>query len=280
MLLGLKCQVNMEQCNWSEINFNQNYQILDISVNSLTSYSIYSAQNYQPGSHIYNRLPNPLFGNPESRLLPSSDLFFAAASLAAVAMRRGRRGQLLGAKDWAAGVLPQEGSGRESAWPSSSRCRTGKPRSPSCPRHLKEPQRDRKKTKNIKRNGSISLDDVVEIARVMRPRSVAKDLAGTVKEILGNCVSVALTSRTRLATTTSRYPSSELRRHCYYWFVSSLHPKSSLVLSFWVASVGNISCSETMQNLWVQFECNIVALWVTYAFMYACVNISCFCNQS
>ncbi|XP_064986944.1 uncharacterized protein LOC103969863, partial [Musa acuminata AAA Group] len=35
---------------------------------------------------------------------------------------------------------------------------------------LKEPQRDRKKTKNIKRDGSISLDDVIEIARVMRPR--------------------------------------------------------------------------------------------------------------
>ncbi|CAL9152213.1 unnamed protein product [Musa hybrid cultivar] len=58
---------------------------------------------------------------------------------------------------------------------------------------LKEPERDRKKTKNIKHNGSISLDDVVEIARVMRPRSMAKDLSGTVKEILGTCVSVGCT---------------------------------------------------------------------------------------
>ncbi|KAK7817520.1 60s ribosomal protein l12-3 [Quercus suber] len=55
---------------------------------------------------------------------------------------------------------------------------------------LKEPERDRKKTKNIKHNGNISLDDVVEIAKVMRPRSMAKDLSGTVKEILGTCVSV------------------------------------------------------------------------------------------
>ncbi|CAA6666437.1 unnamed protein product [Spirodela intermedia] len=55
---------------------------------------------------------------------------------------------------------------------------------------LKEPERDRKKTKNIKHNGNISLDDVIEIARVMRPRSMAKDLRGTVKEILGTCVSV------------------------------------------------------------------------------------------
>ncbi|KAL2528452.1 60S ribosomal protein L12-3 [Forsythia ovata] len=38
---------------------------------------------------------------------------------------------------------------------------------------LKEPERDRKKTKNIKHNGSISLNDVIEIANVMQPRSMA-----------------------------------------------------------------------------------------------------------
>ncbi|KAJ6863669.1 60S ribosomal protein L12-like [Populus alba x Populus x berolinensis] len=58
---------------------------------------------------------------------------------------------------------------------------------------LKEPERDRKKTKNIKHNGNISLDDVVEIAKVMSVRSMAKDLSGTVKEILGTCVSVGCT---------------------------------------------------------------------------------------
>ncbi|XP_031111175.1 60S ribosomal protein L12 [Ipomoea triloba] len=58
---------------------------------------------------------------------------------------------------------------------------------------LKEPERDRKKTKNIKHNGNISLDDVIEIAKVMSPRSMAKDLTGTVKEILGTCVSVGCT---------------------------------------------------------------------------------------
>ena len=50
---------------------------------------------------------------------------------------------------------------------------------------LKEPERDRKKMKNIKHNGNILLDDVIEIAKVMKPRSVAKDLSGTMKEILG-----------------------------------------------------------------------------------------------
>ncbi|GFZ11406.1 ribosomal protein L11 family protein [Actinidia rufa] len=58
---------------------------------------------------------------------------------------------------------------------------------------LKEPERDRKKTKNIKHTGNIMLDDVIEIAKVMRPRSMAKDLSGTVKEILGTCVSVGCT---------------------------------------------------------------------------------------
>ena len=50
---------------------------------------------------------------------------------------------------------------------------------------LKELEHDRKKTKNIKHNGNISLDNVIKIAKVMKPRSMAKDLSGTVKEILG-----------------------------------------------------------------------------------------------
>lgn len=58
---------------------------------------------------------------------------------------------------------------------------------------LKEPERDRKKVKNIKHNGNISFDDVIEIAKIMRPRSIAKELSGTVKEILGTCVSVGCT---------------------------------------------------------------------------------------
>lgn len=57
-------------------------------------------------------------------------------------------------------------------------------------RALKEPPRDRKKVKNIKHSGSISYDDVLSIARTMRPRSMAKTLSGTVKEILGSAQSV------------------------------------------------------------------------------------------
>lgn len=55
---------------------------------------------------------------------------------------------------------------------------------------LKEPPRDRKKEKNIKHSKSIPLDEIINIARTMRFKSLAKDLSGTVKEILGTCYSV------------------------------------------------------------------------------------------
>uniref|UniRef100_G3X062 Large ribosomal subunit protein uL11 n=1 Tax=Sarcophilus harrisii TaxID=9305 RepID=G3X062_SARHA len=55
---------------------------------------------------------------------------------------------------------------------------------------LKEPPRDRKKQKNIKHSGNISLDEIINIARQMRHRSLARDLSGTIKEILGTAQSV------------------------------------------------------------------------------------------
>jgi len=59
---------------------------------------------------------------------------------------------------------------------------------------LKEPIRDRKKgPKNVKHNGNLTLDQVIEIARVMRPRSMSRTFPGTVKEILGTCHSVGCT---------------------------------------------------------------------------------------
>lgn len=58
---------------------------------------------------------------------------------------------------------------------------------------LKEPPRDRKKQKNIKHNGNLQFDDIIGIARIMRPRSMARRLEGTVKEILGTCQSVGCT---------------------------------------------------------------------------------------
>ncbi len=55
---------------------------------------------------------------------------------------------------------------------------------------LKEPPRDRKKEKNIKHHGSLTMNQILDIARQVRSRSLAKDLAGTVREVLGTCVAI------------------------------------------------------------------------------------------
>ena len=60
-------------------------------------------------------------------------------------------------------------------------------------RALKEPPRDRKKVKNIKHSGNITFDDILSIAKTMRERSMARELKGTCKEILGTAQSVGCT---------------------------------------------------------------------------------------
>ena len=45
-------------------------------------------------------------------------------------------------------------------------------------------------TSSVQHTGNISLEDVYSIARTMRPRSIAKEFSGTVKEILGTAQSV------------------------------------------------------------------------------------------
>lgn len=49
------------------------------------------------------------------------------------------------------------------------------------------------KSFSVQHNGNISMDDVINIARQMRERSMARDLVGTVKEILGTAQSVGCT---------------------------------------------------------------------------------------
>lgn len=44
----------------------------------------------------------------------------------------------------------------------------------------------------VKHSGNLSMDDVIAIARQMRPRSMAKNLAGTCKEILGNSFEISI----------------------------------------------------------------------------------------
>merc|ERR1740138_20095 len=58
---------------------------------------------------------------------------------------------------------------------------------------LKEAPRDRKKVKNIKHDGNITLDELIDVAKKMRARSMARHLSGTVKEMLGTARSLGCT---------------------------------------------------------------------------------------
>lgn len=64
---------------------------------------------------------------------------------------------------------------------------------------LKEPARDRKKEKNstlnfstlvVKHHGNLTLDQILDIARKVRVRSLAREMKGTVLEVLGTCSSM------------------------------------------------------------------------------------------
>jgi len=55
---------------------------------------------------------------------------------------------------------------------------------------LKEPARDRKKEKNIKHHGNLTMDQILDIARKTRVKSLARELKGTVLEVLGTCSSM------------------------------------------------------------------------------------------
>ena len=60
---------------------------------------------------------------------------------------------------------------------------------------MKEPGRDRKKTKNVLHNGDVKFDDIIRIAKTMREakKSNAIHLEGSCKEILGTAVSLGCT---------------------------------------------------------------------------------------
>lgn len=55
---------------------------------------------------------------------------------------------------------------------------------------VQEPPRDRKKQKNIKHSGNVTFDEIVDIARQKQHSSLARELFGTIKEILGTAQSV------------------------------------------------------------------------------------------
>ena len=60
---------------------------------------------------------------------------------------------------------------------------------------LKEPKRQRKKEKGavFKHTGNLSFEQIKKIAENMRPKSLAREMKGTVKEVLGSSVAVGIT---------------------------------------------------------------------------------------
>ena len=54
-------------------------------------------------------------------------------------------------------------------------------------------ERDRKKTKNVTHKGNLTFDQVKKIAKAVEEKSLAKNLTGTVKSVLGTCLSVGCT---------------------------------------------------------------------------------------
>lgn len=58
---------------------------------------------------------------------------------------------------------------------------------------LKEGPRDRKKTKNVKHNGNLKFDEILDIARKMHEKSYAREFKGTVKQVLGTAISIGCT---------------------------------------------------------------------------------------
>ena len=54
-------------------------------------------------------------------------------------------------------------------------------------------ERDRKKVKNVTHKGNLTLEQVKKIAKAVEDKSLAKSLEGTVKSVLGTCLSIGCT---------------------------------------------------------------------------------------
>lgn len=54
-------------------------------------------------------------------------------------------------------------------------------------------ERDRKKVKNVTHKGNLTLEQVKKVAKVIEEKSMARNFAGTVKQVLGTCLSLGCT---------------------------------------------------------------------------------------
>ena len=86
---------------------------------------------------------------------------------------------------------------------------------------LKEPPRDRKKEKNIKHSGNLTLEQVYDVARKLKHKSYAKEFSGNVKEVLGTCFSVGCTVEGESPQDIIQQIQSGVRFICLSCFISS-----------------------------------------------------------
>ena len=60
-------------------------------------------------------------------------------------------------------------------------------------KELNPPARDRKKVKNVKHDGNLTLEQIKKVAKVMEEKSMSRSFSGTVKQILGTANSIGCT---------------------------------------------------------------------------------------
>ena len=112
---------------------------------------------------------------------------------------------------------------------------------------LKEPPRDRKKEKNIKHTKSIPLDEIINIARTMRFKSMSKDLQGTVKEVLGTAFSVGCLVDGKSPKTVSEEIDDGS--------VEGRYPRVPGDDSTNVSSTGFVAIAALCKAIWITTEC-------------------------
>eukprot|EP00178_Gracilaria_changii_P008165 TRINITY_DN2517_c1_g1_i1.p2 TRINITY_DN2517_c1_g1~~TRINITY_DN2517_c1_g1_i1.p2 ORF type:complete len:105 (-),score=15.83 TRINITY_DN2517_c1_g1_i1:31-345(-) len=54
-------------------------------------------------------------------------------------------------------------------------------------------ERDRKKVKNVTHKGNLTFEQIKKVSKVIDEKSMAKNFAGTVKQVLGTCLSLGCT---------------------------------------------------------------------------------------
>ena len=60
-------------------------------------------------------------------------------------------------------------------------------------KELGKHERDRKKVKNVKHNGNLTMEQIKKVAKMIEEKSLAKTFTGTVKQVIGTANSLGAT---------------------------------------------------------------------------------------